>query len=263
MSAEDRALASELQIEDDGTVAVITLDNPPVNALPPSVFDRIEEMLEEVDRSDCRCVVLHGAGRCFASGADIRFLAELDQKRAAAYLSAVQAVQEKIQLLRQPVVAALHGAVLGGGCELAMACDIRICDEATIFGFPEVTLGVIPGAGGTQALPRLIGLGMAKRLVYSGERITAGQAHELGLVEQVVPSGNALGAALELARAISRNAPLAVAAAKRSINLGSQMSLTDGLRLEATLFTGLVGSADMTEGTNAFLQKRPARFEGR
>jgi enoyl-CoA hydratase len=263
MYVEDQALASEMRFENHGSIAVITLDNPPVNALPPPVFEWIRAVLEELDQSDCRCVVLHGKGRCFASGADIRFLTELDEKSAFAYILSVQAVQERIQLLRQPVLAALHGAVLGGGCELAMACDIRIADQAATFGFPEVTLGIIPGAGGTQALPRLIGLGMAKRLLFSGERITASEAHQLGLVEQVVARGVALETAMELAGAISRNAPLAVAAAKRAVNLGSNMSLTDGTRLEATLFTGLVASADMTEGTNAFLEKRAPRFEGK
>jgi enoyl-CoA hydratase len=169
-------------------------------------------------------------------------------------------MQDAIGLLQQPVIAAVNGTALGGGCELAMACDIRIADEQAVFGQPEVQLGIIPGAGGTQNLPRLVGAGRAKRLLFTGERLSAAAALEWGLVDEVVPEGSALERARALGAAIAANAPLAVAAAKRAVNLGLQMSLGDAHRLEATLFTALVETSDFAEGVDAFFAKRPPSF---
>jgi enoyl-CoA hydratase/carnithine racemase len=144
-----------------------------------------------------------------------------------------------------------------------MACDIRIAEEHALLGQPEVTLGLIPGAGGTQALPRLVPLGRAKRLLFTGERITAAEAHAIGLVDEVVPTGTALDRAMELGEIIARNAPLAVTAAKRAVTLGMQMSLLDANRLEATLFASLAETDDLREGVRAFFEKRPPSFERR
>jgi enoyl-CoA hydratase len=160
------------------------------------------------------------------------------------------------------VIAAVSGYALGGGCELAMACDIRVAAEDAAFGQPEAELGLMPGAGGTQNLPRLIGAGAAKRLLFTGRRIPATRAYELGLVDELAPPGQALTAALELAQAIARNAPLAVRAIKRAVNLGLQMSLVDGHRLEASLFASLVETEDFREGVTAFLEKRDPKFKG-
>jgi enoyl-CoA hydratase len=170
-------------------------------------------------------------------------------------------MQDDIATLPQPVIAALNGTTLGGGCELAMACDIRIAEERVKLGQPEVTLGLIPGAGGTQALPRLVPLGRAKRMLFTGERITAAEAEAIGLVDEVVPTGQALERAIELGELIGRNAPLAVTAAKRAVAQGMQMSLLDANRLEATLFASLAESQDLAEGIRAFFEKRAPSFE--
>ena len=252
----------EVRTERVSSTVVLTIDNPPVNALHPDVAETLHAAIRDIDGSDARCVVLTGAGRVFVAGGDIDHLQGLSRSEAEPYVLGVQAMQDHLGLLHQPVIAAINGAALGGGAELAMACDIRIAVESARFGFPEVTLGLIPGAGGTQNLPRLLALGQAKRMLFTGERITAGDAHALGLVDEVVPDGTALDAALGLAERIGANAPLAVAAAKRAVNLGLQMSLTDGQRLEASLFAGLIGTADQLEGTSAFLEKRPPKFTG-
>lgn len=252
----------EVRTERIDTTVVLTIDNPPVNALHPDVAAALHVAVRDIDGSDARCVVLTGAGRVFVAGGDIEHLRTLRRGEAEPYVLAVQAMQDHLGLLHQPVIAAVNGAALGGGSELALACDIRIAAENARFGFPEVTLGLIPGAGGTQNLPRLLPLGRAKRLLFTGERISAAEALALGLVDEVVPEGMALDAALELAARIGANAPLAVAAAKRAVNLGLQMSLTDGQRLEAGLFAGLVGTDDQLEGTSAFLEKRPPTFTG-
>lgn len=254
-----------MRLDIDDGVAIVTIDNPPVNALLPEVCDAIRRsVLDAGARSpEVRCIVLTGAGRCFAGGADIRYLTEIDESSAEPYVLRVQEMQAQLGLLPQPVIAALHGAVLGGGLELALACDVRIADEGARFGLPEVTLGLIPGAGGTQNLPRLIGPSAAKRLLFTGERIDAAYALALGVVDDVVPAGEAVTAAVDLGRRIAANAPLAVAAAKRAVNLGMTMSVTDAHRLEATLFSRLAGSADWQEGTTAFIEKRAPRYHGR
>lgn len=245
-------------------MAIITIDNPPVNALHPSVADAIVERVTEVgaDR-DLRALVVTGAGKHFMAGGDIEFFKTLDRSSAERYVLGVQRMQDDLAMLPQPVIAALNGTTLGGGCELAMACDVRIAEEHVKLGQPEVSLGLIPGAGGTQALPRLIPLGRAKRLLFTGEHIGADEALRLGLVDEVVPRGTALEHALELAASIGRNAPLAVTAAKRAVALGMQMSLLDANRVEAALFASLAETRDLAEGVRAFFEKRDPTFEAR
>jgi enoyl-CoA hydratase/carnithine racemase len=254
-------LAFEVRTDRLGAVAVITIENPPVNALHPDVGAALEERLDEVaDDISIRCVILTGAGRHFMAGGDIAHFPSLDRNRAERYVLGVQRMQDAIATLPQPVIAAVAGAALGGGCELAMACDIRVADEGATFGQPEVTLGLIPGAGGTQNLPRLVPVGVAKRMLFTGERIAASDALALGLVDEVVPAGTAVERARALADRIAQNAPLAVTAAKRAVNLGLQMSALDGHRLEATLFASLVETSDFKEGVTAFFEKRPPQF---
>ena len=161
-----------------------------------------------------------------------------------------------------PVIAAVNGYALGGGCELALACDTRIADEEAIFGLPEVSLGVMPGAGGTQLLARLVGQGLARRMVFSGERIGAREALARRLVEEVVPAGTVVDAALALAEKMNANAPKAIAAAKQSLNLGAQMPLQDALCMDANLFGALFHTADTAEGITAFLEKRRPDYRG-
>lgn len=254
----------DVRLEVREQLAILTIDNPPVNALHPSVSEAIATRLACLsDEADVRVLILTGAGKHFMAGADLEFVAQLDRRSAERYVLGIQKMQDELAQLPQPVIAVLHGATLGGGCELAMACDIRIAEQDLRIGQPEVSLGLIPGAGGTQALPRLVSLGRAKRMLFTGERIAAKQALEIGLVDEIVPTGTGLDRALDLARSIARNAPLAVTAAKRAVNLGMQMSLLDANRLEATLFASLVESHDLAEGIRAFFDKRPPLFENR
>jgi enoyl-CoA hydratase len=254
-------LAFEIRTERRGAIAVITIDNPPVNALHPDVAAEIHRHMNVIgDDPEVRVLVLTGVGRHFVAGGDIEHFTTLDSYRAERYALGVQAMQDALGLLPQPVIAAINGTCLGGGCELAMACDIRVADERAIFGQPEVTLGIIPGAGGTQHLPRLIPAGRARSLLFTGDRIGAEEARSIGLVEEVAAHGETLPQALELAERIARNAPLAVAAAKRAVNLGLQMSVVDGHRLEATLFAALAQTRDFEEGVRAFFEKREPTF---
>lgn len=239
----------------------MVIDNPPVNALHPRVSSVLAEALRALgDEREIRCVVITGAGRHFVAGADLHYVRSLDRFGAERYALAIQSMQDMIRQLPQPVIAAVNGTALGGGCELAMACDMRIAEERAVFGQPEVTLGLIPGAGGTQHLPRLVPVGRAKRMLFTGERITAAEALAIGLVDEVVPDGSSLDAAMELAARISRNAPAAVSAAKRAVDLGLQAGIVEGHRIEAAMFGPMVETADFAEGTAAFFEKRPPEF---
>lgn len=257
-------LVFQVHLEKRGHVAVLTIDHAPVNALHPVVGAAIAARIAEVAADDTlRALIITGAGKHFMAGGDITFFPEMDRVSAEKYVLGIQKMQDDLATLRIPVIAALNGTTLGGGCELAMACDIRIADEKARFGQPEVKLGLIPGAGGTQMLPRLVPIGTAKRLLFTGEIIDAAEAHRIGLVDEVTPNGTTVERALELAHLIAANAPLAVTAAKRAVNLGLQMSLLDGNRLEASLFAPLAGTEDLKEGVDAFFSKRPPKFEGK
>ncbi len=255
-------MAFEVRTERRGYVVVVTVDNPPVNALHPDVAAAIGVRCREAaDDPDVRAIVITGAGeKHFIAGGDIDFIQSLDPYAAERYVFGVQGMQDSLGLLPQPVIAALNGTTLGGGLELAMACDIRIAEEHAIFGQPEVSLGIIPGAGGTQNLPRLVPIGRAKKLLFTGERISADEALSIGLVDEVVPRGTGLERAVQLGETIARNAPIAVAAAKRAVNVGLQTGLVDGHRVEGSLFAPLTQTEDFKEGTRAFLEKRPPQF---
>jgi enoyl-CoA hydratase len=254
-------LAFDVRLERDGHVATLTVDNPPVNALHPDVAVALEARLAELEAdADARAVVLTGAGEHFMAGGDIAYFRSLDGANAEQYVRGIQRMQASIGALPQPVIAAVNGTALGGGCELALACDIRIADERAVFGQPEVRLGIIPGAGGTQNLPRLIGPGRAKRMLFTGERVPAAVALEWGLVDEVVAPGGSVARARAMAAEIAANAPLAVAAAKRAVNRGLEMTLGEGHLLEAALFATLVETSDFAEGVEAFFAKRPPTF---
>jgi enoyl-CoA hydratase len=248
----------------DGDICIVTIDNPPVNAFHPDVGEALLAEFDCIARRPvkARCVILTGAGKYFVAGGDIRHLKTLDETSAERYARRIQIVQEVIQHFPCPVVAAVNGAALGGGCELIMACDIRVASDTALFGQPEVGLGVIPGAGGTQNLPRLVPVGMAKLLLFTGDRISAADALRIGLVDVVVPSDATLDHAMDIARRIASNAPLAVRAAKQAVNVGLELSLAEALRLETRLFAELFRSADVGEGFAAFLEKRPPGFRG-
>lgn len=246
-------------------IAVLTVNRPDkLNALNDATIRELDLAIDEVRRrDDVGGVILTGAGRAFVAGADISELSgqsPLEAKRRSAY---GQAVFDKFEQSPKPVIAAVNGFALGGGCELAMACHIRLASEGARFGQPEVKLGITPGYGGTQRLPRLVGRGHALQLLLTGEMIDAAEALRIGLVNRVVPAGELVDTARGLMQAILANAPLAVALCLEAVLRGAESSQDDGLNLEANHFAILSGTADMAEGMAAFLAKRPATFTGR
>jgi enoyl-CoA hydratase len=256
-----------LIVERDGFVATLTLNRPAVlNALNTALLGRLEETLLALSgEAGLRALILTGAGeRAFAAGADIAELADLDGALAGERKArAGQRVTQLLESLPVPTIAAVNGYALGGGCELAMACDIRIASASAKFGQPEVNLGVPPGYGGSQRTSRLAGLGAALYLCLTGETIDAVEALRIGLVQRVVPADELRAEALRIAGLIAAKAPLAVTATKRAIRDGAALPLSDGLALEALHFGTMVGTSDFREGTRAFLDKRKANFEGR
>ncbi len=255
-----------LLYEVNDRIARITVNRPEkLNALNRRTLEELGRACDAAGRDpDVGGVVLTGAGpKAFVAGADIAELAEQTPLGGKDYALEGQGILSRIESLGKVVVAAINGFALGGGCELALACHVRIASENARLGLPEVTLGLIPGFGGTQRLARLVGKGRALELALSGEMIDAAEAHRIGLVNRVVPQGQALEQAETLARLIASRAPLAVRLALESVNEGSEMPLEEGLFLEASLFGLAVTTSDFKEGTRAFLEKRKARFEGR
>jgi enoyl-CoA hydratase len=251
------------QVED--SIAVITVNRPPVNAWNAQVENETKEAFEELaSRNDFGIVIITGAGeRAFIAGADIKVLSTLGPKEAYEMSAASKVVLNMIEDFDKVVIAAIGGLALGGGCEVAMACDLRVADESTLIGLPEVSLGVFPGAGGTQRLPRLVGAGVAKRLIFTGDPVKAQEAKEIGLVDVVAPKGMALEEAKKIAKRILERGPIAVQKAKRAINQGGQLSREEGMRLETQLFSELFATEDTKEGVSAFLEKRRPKFAGR
>ena len=244
-------------------VALLTLDRPKVlNALDFALIAELTTALETLDRDPaCRVMVITGAGdRAFAAGADIR---ELAAQTPASLLADDHFHRwERIKRIRKPIIAAVRGYALGGGCELAMTCDLIVAGDDAQFGQPEITLGVMPGAGGTQRLTRAIGKARAMELILTGRSIGAQQAATLGLVTRVVPAAETLTSALALAAEIAAMPPLAVIAAKEAVNRAEELSLEEGLAFERRNFYLLFGSDDQHEGMAAFLEKRPPTWKG-
>ncbi|MHB8987142.1 MAG: enoyl-CoA hydratase/isomerase family protein [Eubacteriales bacterium] len=252
-------------VSEDNGLGIITINRPEVrNALDPQTFAEIREAARQL-RADngIRVVVITGAGgKAFASGADIRTLRE--RSMLDALITESTEVLNFLENLNKPVIAAVDGFALGGGCELAMACDIRIATEKSKFGQPEVNLGIIPGNGGTQRLVRYVGLGKAKELIFTGEVITAREAKEMGLVNHVVPDEKSLMEKVkELAGKMMNKGPVAISLSKASINTGMNTDINTGLLFERYAQTIAFGTEDRIEGTTAFLEKRPANFKGR
>lgn len=256
---------SPVKLELEGELAIITIDNPPVNALNAEIMEELDRVFDQLaDLNEIRAAVITGAGdKAFVAGADIRQFPGLDEASGRELALTGQAVLDKIGRLNLPVICAINGFALGGGCELALACDIRVASVNAKLGLPEVSLGVIPGYGGTQRMARLIGGGKAKELIFSGDYISAEEACRNGLVEKLVPVGEALPEAKAFARKITGRAPLAVAKAKQAINQGLQMTLRAGQDLEARLFAELCTTGDKHEGVLAFMEKRLPKFKGR
>jgi len=249
-----------------GAIAYVTLNRPKVlNALNQKTWQELRKAFEDArDDAAVRGVILTGAGdKAFIAGADISELAHVTAVEAEKSSSYGQEVLNLVENLGKPVIAAVNGFALGGGCETAMACTIRVAVEKAKFGQPEVKLGVIPGGGGTQRLPRLVGKGRALQLILSGEMISAQEAYRIGLVNEVVPTADLITRAETILKQIFSNAPLAVKYSLEAVNKGLESRQAEGLSLEASLFGICAGTEDKKEGTTAFLEKRKPQFQGR
>ncbi|MFB3818921.1 MAG: enoyl-CoA hydratase-related protein [Candidatus Methylomirabilales bacterium] len=247
-----------------GPVALVTLRRPPVNALSTDMLLELQQVVRSVVAApDCRAVVITGDGKAFVGGADIVEMQQMDPPRAHAYARLGQAVFQAIEELPQPTIAAVNGYALGGGCELAMACDLRLASERAAFGLPEVGLGVLPGFGGTRRLPRLVGPASAAELIFTGALIQASDALSLGLVNRVLAAEALLPEALQLGNLIATKAPIAVRLAKQALRAGRRADPGDGLDQEAALLARCFGTEDQKEGMEAFLQKRKPEFKNR
>jgi enoyl-CoA hydratase len=247
-------------------IAYVTINRPEkLNALNRKIMEELYECFQDIERDDeVRAVILTGAGeKAFVGGADINELAVRTPVEGKEKSVRGQKVLDFIEHLGKPVIAAINGYALGGGCELAMACTLRIASEHARLGQPEVKLGLIPGYAGTQRLPRLVGKGLALEMLLSGDPISASEAYRIGLVNQVVPAPDLIATAEKLAQKITANAPLAVKFVLEAVNHGLEMPEAEGQFLEATLFGLCCTTADMKEGTQAFLEKRPAKFTGK
>jgi enoyl-CoA hydratase/carnithine racemase len=266
MSSPTTATFENVLYEKKGPIAYVTLNRPKVlNALNQRTWQDLRAAFENArDDADVRGAILTGAGdKAFIAGADIGELAQVTAVEAERSSTYGQEVLNLVENLGKPVIAAVNGFALGGGCETAMACTIRIATDNAKFGQPEVKLGVIPGGGGTQRLPRLVGKGRALQLILSGEMISAQEAYRIGLVNEVVPAAELISRAEGILKQIFSNAPLAVMYSLEAVNKGLETSQAEGLSLEASLFGLCAGTEDKKEGTQAFLQKRAAQFHAR
>jgi enoyl-CoA hydratase len=255
-----------VRVEVEGPFATVMVDRPKsLNALDSRTLQELEKAAADLARrEDLRGVIVTGAGeKAFVAGADIAEMNGMDPAQARHFGALGQRVMDVIAALPMPVVAAVNGFALGGGCELALACDFIYASENARFGLPEVSLGVLPGFGGTQRLSRLLGRARAKELIFTGDLIDAAKAKEIGLVMEVVPLPKLLGHARAALERISRKGPLAVRLAKQTIDRGADLELADGLAIEREVFGDLFDSADRREGMKAFLEKRPPVFTGR
>ncbi len=254
-----------LKLQVDQRIAVVTVDRPQaLNALNAATLDELEALFGRLAQDpEIGAVILTGAGeKAFVAGADLKELARLSAVQARRTAARGQAVFAAIEDFPKPVIAAVNGFCLGGGCELAMSCHIRIASDNARFGQPEVKLGLTPGYGGTQRLPRLVGKGRALELILSGQMIDADEAFRIGLVNRVVAFTDLLAECRKLAAKILANAPLALSLSIEAVNRGMDIPLSEALALEAALFGVACSSHDMREGTSAFLEKRPPRFQG-
>lgn len=257
---------TRFRLEREDAIATMTLDRPEVlHALDATMFDELEHAFDALAAdADVRVILITGSGeRAFAAGADIRGLAETDEVTGRALSQRGQAVFSQIERCGKPVIACVNGVALGGGCELALACTMRLASDRAKLGLPELKLGLIPGYGGTQRLPRLIGQSAALCLLLTGAAVDATEALRLGLVDEVVPAADLMSRAREVAKSMAGMAPLAVEGVLEAVERGQELPLADALKVESEVFGRLSGTADKREGVAAFLEKRAAKWRGK
>lgn len=246
-----------ITFEQQDFVGIITINRPKaLNALNSSVLEELDKTLDQVDLANTRCLILTGAGdKSFVAGADIGEMSTLTKAEGEAFGKKGNDVFRKLETFPIPVIAAINGFALGGGCEIAMSCDIRICSDNAVFGQPEVGLGITPGFGGTQRLARTVGVGMAKQMIYTGRNIKSDEAFRIGLVNAVYPQEELMDAAKKLASTISMNAPIAVRNCKKAINDGLQVDMDASIVIEEKLFGDCFETEDQKAGMGNFLEK--------
>lgn len=254
-----------VKLEQQGHVGILTIDRQEaLNALNSQVLSDLDAALDQVEANEeIYVVILTGAGRSFVAGADIGEMKQFSSIDGRNFGIHGGNVFLKLENLSKPVIAAVNGFALGGGCEISMACDIRLASEKAKFGQPEVGLGITPGFSGTQRLPRRVGVAKAKELIFSGRMIKADEAKEIGLVDAVYTPEALMDGALEMAKSFTKNAPIAVKYAKACIDRGMQMDIDGGIAVENELFAMCFATADQKEGMGAFLEKRPAAFRNK
>lgn len=256
---------STLKFEVKESIGVLTINRPEaLNALNSLVLKELSLFLNQLDREkSIRCLIITGAGeKAFVAGADIKEISDLTPEQAQRFAETGQKIFRRFEVLSIPIIAAVNGFALGGGCELAMACDFIYASQTAKFGLPEVSLGIMPGFGGTQRAARLVGLAWAKELVFSGKHCSADEAMQMGLVNKVFDGPQLLEAAMETAKLISSRGPLAISRAKEVINQGFDVTIDEGMELERDAFGELFRSQDQKEGTRAFVEKRKPTFKG-
>lgn len=254
-----------IHYEKQDNIAIVTINRPEaLNALNSTVITNLEQVVTTLENDrDIRCMILTGAGRSFVAGADIGEQCSLDLDGGRRWGQRGSALMRRIEKLEFPTIAAVNGFALGGGCELALSCDIILASEKAKFGQPEVGLGITPGSSGTQRLPRRVGIAKPKELIFSGRMIEADEAKEIGLVNVVYAPEALMDGALEMAKSFAKNAPIAVKYAKACIDRGMQMDIDGGIACENELFAMCFATADQKEGMGAFLEKRTAAFRNR
>ena len=254
---------SYVKFEKQGEIGIATIDRQEaLNALNDVVIGELEELVTELEKDrEIRALILTGAGRSFVAGADIKLQQPLDVDGGRRWGQRGSSLFRRLEKLEIPTIAAVNGFALGGGCELAMSCDIILASEKAKFGQPEVGLGITPGFSGTQRLPRRVGLAKAKELIFSGKMIKADEAKAIGLVNEVYAPEELMDKAMEMAKSFTKNAPIAVKYSKALINRGMQMDIDDGIMLEQEMFAMCFASQDQKEGMLAFMEKRPAEFK--
>jgi enoyl-CoA hydratase/carnithine racemase len=258
-------MTSDLVVVDRGQITTIRLNNPPLNLVTVELTRSLDQALADIEADNqVRCVVVTGTGdRAFCAGSDVKEFESLQGRVGEGKLILEKAVYMRLAHLAVPTIAAIQADALGGGLELALCCDLRVADETAKLGLPEVRLGVMPGSGGTQLLPRVLGLAKAKELILTGEIIDAAEAERIGLVSRVAPAGTALEMAIGVAETIASRGPVAVKEAKRALDVGADLPLDVGLARELEASERVFASEDMLEGARAFFEKRQPRFTGK